>query len=167
MKDPITLERSALLSLLSYLMPNPEDPDSPVGPRTHGLAHFRLGHEAVFLNPQPLPPRAIAEVRAAVQMLETGLRQADMLGQGTQALERARGQFKTMLTGWCGNEPRPLPFPLPDPGPDPDPQPWWRAVGQLQQAVQLGKLARFDSPLRDDYQRGAAQLLDAALSSPR
>jgi hypothetical protein len=165
MKDVLQIERATLFSALAALLyPNPEDPDSPVGPRTH-IGGQQRGALAA-LNPQPLPPRWQAEVAGTVQHIEAGIRSAQFSGQAEGAMGAARTLLKATLSGWCGNEPRPFPFPAPGPTPDPDPVPW-RAVEQLRAAVYMSQLARFQSPLQGDYAAGAAQLLDAALKAPR
>src|SRR5918912_863399 len=52
MSETLTLTKASLVQLLdAVLYPNPEDPDSPIGPVTRALTW-------VLLNPQPLPPVA-------------------------------------------------------------------------------------------------------------
>jgi len=164
MKDLLQIERATLFSALAALLyPNPEDPDSPVGPVTRVFA--QRGSLAA-LNPQPLPPRWQAEVAGMVEGLEASLRSAQLSEPGEGAVNRARGMLKATLVGWCGNEPRPLPVPAPGPTPEPDPVPW-RAAERLRAAVYMSQLARFQSPLQADYAAGAAQLLDAAFKPGR
>ena len=163
MKDILQIERATLFSALAALLyPNPEDPDSPIGPVTHGFLHRGT---LAALNPQPLPPRWQAEIAGMVGQLEAGIRGAQLTGQAEGATGAARGMLKTMLTGWCGNEPRVFPFPVPGPNPGgPQPEPW-RQGEQLRAAVYMSQLARFQSPLQADYAAGAAQLLDAAFKT--
>jgi|GEM_PF-6953095 len=164
MNDILQIERATLFSALAALLyPNPEDPDSPVGPVTRGFMHRGT---LAALNPQPLPPRWQAEIGGIVGQLEAGVRNAQLSEQGEGAIGRARGMLKATLVGWCGNEPRPLPVPAPGPTPEPDPVPW-RAGEQLRAAVYMSQLARFQSPLQADYAAGAAQLLDAAFKPQR
>lgn len=128
-----------------------------------GFRANRFDH--VLLNPQPLPPKEaflVASAQAAHDIANAVIA-AEAAGGSPEHVMRA-------IEDWCGT-PRPFPWPWPWPGPwpgpDPEPHPDWDvAASRLVGALTLGGVAARmrESPARDLLERGADQLLDAAVN---
>jgi hypothetical protein len=103
------------------------------GPRPEpwrGAAAGYANGDVVALNPQPLPPRALA----VIALGRAAILRAELLGEAAAFAGHAGGAERYMLDlidDWCGTPPRKFPWPRPGPRPD-----WAReALGALDHLI--------------------------------
>jgi hypothetical protein len=169
MEQSFTFTKASLVKLLdAVLYPNPDDPDSPIGPVTRALTW-------ILLNPQPLPPvagphpepwRSAFLARMVIDQAVAQYRLAEILSTGEQsekAFEVVRSVIHEFVDDYCGNRPLRWPFPWPLPlrweTVQIGPLDLLTAGAQFQKAAD----AMADKPLQANFSAAANQLFEAGL----
>lgn len=194
MSESYVVTKAALLDLLNWAaLPNPDDPDSPIGPYSSDLSWALLNPQPlppkegpfpdpwrrllwVLLNPQPLPPkqgsqpdpwRSAFQARMVIDQAVGLYRAAEMQVSGVdteRAYEAARMSISEFVDDYCGNVPRRFPSPWPSPLGG---EFGVRSPRELLAAgTQFARAADAtqDSMLQSELQAAADQLLETGLS---